>query len=279
MNKLILNKLLPVLVIAIIVASSCKKNNIVQDQTVIPPAYAKFNTVKANDTVGTYYIRSSNDVYKLPIGVTNVSDKDRTINFTYSSTAVQGTQYNAPSSIVIRAGEAVDSLEISGLFAGYPLASRKDTLKIEITGGDVPKSPYKGTYYLILRKYCDVILSDFDGDYTNTDDNGTYGPYLTTVTPGSGVSTGATTATITIENIWDPGVPVTTTVELDWADPANFKVTVPDQAYFAPANIWIRGTGNGTFSSCDQTFQLRYDLYDITDGSLFAGSQVTTMRR
>lgn len=279
MNKYFLKIFFAGLGISFFCLSSCKKNNVVLDQEVIPPAYAKFNTVRAADTIGTYYITSVETPYKLPIGVTDVSDKDRTIGFTYTSTAVPGTQYNAPSSIVIPAGSALDSLTISGLFSGYPLSSRKDTVKIEISGGDVPKSPYKGTYYLILRKYCDVFLTDFEGDYTNTDDNGTYGPYTTTVTPGSAVSTGPTSATITIENVWDPGVPVITTVELDWSNPANFIVTIPDQVFFAPADIWIRGTGNGTFSSCDQTFQLRYTLYDVVTGDDFSANQVTTMVR
>jgi hypothetical protein len=279
MNKSVLKIFLAGLTFSFLFLGSCKKNNLVVDQDVVPPSYVKFNTLQAADTIGTYYIRSTNDPFKLPIGVTTVSDKDRTINFTYTSTAAQTTQYNAPSSIVIPAGKALDSLTISGLFSGYGSATRKDTLKIQITGGDVPASPYKATYYLILRKYCDVFLADFDGDYTNSDDNGTYGPYFTSVTPGSGTATGPTSATMTIENIWDPGVPVITSVNLDWSNPANFTVTIPDQEYFGPADIWIKGTLPGSFSSCDQTFILRYTLYYKSTNVDFAADQVTTLRR
>ena len=278
MNKYLLKIFFAGLGIALFLGA-CKKNNLVVDQDIVPPSFAKFNTIQETDTMATYYIKSSNDPFKLPIGVTTVSDKDRTINFSYSSTAAQGVQYNGPSSIVIPAGKALDSLTVSGLFSGYPTSDRKDTLKIEISGGDVPKSPYKGTYYLILRKYCDVFLNDFSGAYQNTDDNGTYGPYMTTVTPGSGTVLTPTTGTIMIENIWDPGAPVTVTVKLDWSNPANFTTTIEDQEYFAPADLWIKGTGNGSFSACDQTFTLKYTLYYKTTNIDFAPNQVTTITR
>ena len=152
-------------------------------------------------------------------------------------------------------------------------------MKIEISGGDVPASPYKSTYYLILRKYCDVSVADFDGTYLNTDDNGTYGPYTTMVTPGSAVSTGPASATITVENIWDPGVPVITTVSLDWSNPAAFTTTIADQEYYAAADLWIKGVGTGTFSSCDQSFVLKYTLYYKSTNTDFQTDQVTTMVR
>ena len=109
MRKYFLNFFTGVVGIALLFFASCKKNNVVLDQDVLPPAFAKFNTIQPTDTMATYYIRSTNDVYKLPIGVTTVSDKDRTINFRYTSTAIAGTQYNAPSSLIIRAGQALDS--------------------------------------------------------------------------------------------------------------------------------------------------------------------------
>jgi hypothetical protein len=262
---------------------SCKKNNLVIDKEVIAPAYAKFNTTQLTDTMGTYYIKSSNDPFKLPVGVTNVSNADRTIQFTYTGTAVQGTQFTAPASIVIKAGEALDSLTISGLFAGYPSSDRKDTVTIAISGGDVPASAYKGKYYLILRKYCDVILPDLYGDYDFCWDNGIgtgYGPYSTSIVDGSAVSTGATTGTIQISNLWDYGLPSKVTVNLDWADPANFKITIPDQKYITSEDLWIKGTElPGTFSSCDQTFVLRYTLYFKSTGTNYYANQVTTLAR
>ena len=263
--------------ISLLFIVSCKKNNIVLDMDVTAPAYVKFNTIAAADSIGTYYIKSTNTPYVLPIGITNVSKVDRNIQFTYSSTAaVVGTQFNAPTSLVIKAGTAVDQLTISGLFSGYPLSTRKDTVKITISGGDVPASSYKGVYRLILRKYCDVSLADLYGNYTATD----YYAYPMTVKAGSAVSTGATTGSVQVTNLWDYGVVTTTTINLDWTDPANFKVTIPDQVYVAGDGLWIKNSATtGAFSSCDQTFTLNYTLYFKATGANYYANQVTKLKR
>lgn len=274
MSKHFLNILFGGLVLLII--SSCQENNLVVDKDVVPPAYAKFNVIKPADTIATYYIRNGGAPFKIPVGLTNVSDKPRTIQFSYTSTAAAGVQYSAPTTLVIPAGQALDSLSVQGLFAGYPLASRRDTLIIRISGGDVPASPYWSTFRLIMRKYCDVSLAAFAGNYNNAIDNGNYGPYPMAITPGS---SSGTTGTITVSNLWDPGVPVTTTVTLDWTDPANFKMTIPDQVYFGAANWWIQGTSTGTFSSCDQTFTFRYRLYNKVTGAILYNNQVTVLSR
>jgi hypothetical protein len=263
--------------------AACKKNNLVVDQDIVPPTYAKFNTIQETDTMGTYYVKSTNDPFKLPVGITTVANSDRTIQFTYTGTGVQGTQFNAPASLVIKAGETLDSLTISGLFSGYPSSDRKDTMVISISGGDVPASAYKSKYYLILRKYCDVNLADFYGDYTNSFDNENYGPYYTSIVAGSAVSTGPTSGTIKVINLWDyfGGDPFpTTTVELDCADPANFKVTIPDQKFLTSEDLWIKGTATaGTFSSCDQSFTFRYTLYEKSTGTAFRSNQSTVIAR
>lgn len=265
-----------------IVLYSCKKNNIAIDQDpIIAKPVAKFNRP---DSIATYYIKSTGEPFLLPIGVTNVSDKDRVVTFAYSSrTAVAGQQYNAPASITIKAGAALDTLRIQGLYAGFASASRIDTLLITITGGDVGvplgyTAPRKGQFRLILRKYCDVNIQSFLGAYANTKD-GTYGPYTTTVT--SAVQTGPTTGYLIIKNIWDPGVPVSTRVDLDWANPANFLATIANQSFdpAAPWNIVQYPSATGTFSSCDQTFTLRYNLTNSTTGAVVYSNQTTSMRR
>jgi hypothetical protein len=277
MKKTIYGGLLGVAVVLLI--AGCKKNNFAvdQDPLAVPPA-AKFNTTGNADTTGTYYIRSTGETFKIPIGVTDVSDKDRTIQLCYTSStgAAAGVQYNAPATFVIPAGKAVDTLNISGLFAGYPLSSRIDTLRIKICGGDVPASAYKNQYRLVMRKYCDVSLAALAGNYTNVIDNGNYGPYAMTATAGT---TTGTTGTMTVTNLWDPGVPVTTTVNLNWTNPAGFTATIADQVYYAAANWWIIGTSAGTFSSCDQSFTLRYRLYNKTTGAILYNNQVTVMKR
>lgn len=250
--------------------TSCKKNNVVVDKNITAPPFAKFNTILAADTIATYYIKSSNAPYKLPIGVTNVSDKDRVIQLSYtSSTAVQGTQYNAPASITIHAGQALDSLTFSGLFAGFT-SSRIDTVLITITGGDVQASSYKNRYKLILRKYCDVVLTNLAGTYTNTNEYTSsgafsYGPYTTALT--NVVQTGPTTATASLVNLYDDAWN-DISCTLDWTLPSNFKVIIPLQptgkSYSgAPTSVRTSTSGTAapsTFSACDRSISISIDL-------------------
>jgi hypothetical protein len=243
----------------------------------------EFNTPSFSEFVvpsktATYYIsNSANSVYKIPIGITKVSDKDRTLQLTYSSPtgATAGTQYNAPATVVIPAGKVVDTLAINGIFAGYT-SSRKDTLQVTISGGDIPANSLYNTFNLVMRKYCDVNLNDLAGDYTNTVDNGSYGPYAVRVTAGTATGT---TGFVNIANIWDPGVPTDTKVNIDWTNPANFTATIPDQVYYGAADLWIVGTAAGSFSSCDQTFTLKYKLYFKSTGAVYYNNQTTVIGR
>src|SRR5205809_4744499 len=152
MNKNILKIFFAGIGLSLLLLSSCEKRSIVVDQDdIIPPTYAKFNVIPSalytTDSTATYYVKSTGESFKLPVGITNVSDKDRTVNFTYTSnSAVQGVQYSAPASITIPAGSALDTLTISGIFAGINVGEI-DTLKIQITGtNEVPMSPYKNHF-------------------------------------------------------------------------------------------------------------------------------------
>lgn len=251
---------------------SCKKNNFVVDKEITPPSFVKFSTMQPADSIGTFFIRSNNNVFKLPIGVTAVADRDRTIQLSYSSnSAVQGQQYSAPATITIPAGKALDTLTIQGLFAGYPSSSKVDTLKITV-GGDVPTSAYKGTYTLYMRKYCEVNINDFAGDYNNTiEDYGgsKYGPYSTTVSNITPIS--ATKARLSVTNIWDSGWgPIE--FELDWSDPTNHTVIVVDKSSgigdagtlsstYAGRQVAVRANGRvGTFNACDPSITLNLQL-------------------
>ena len=280
---LIINILLGAAVLFTI--NACKKNNLVVDKNLTPPPFAKFNVRQAADTAGTYYIASTGASFKIPVGFTTVSDKDRTIQLCYSSkTAAAGTQYNAPATFTIPAGKAVDSLAIQGLFAGYPTSARIDTLYIKICGGDVPASAYWSTYRLILRKYCDVVPANLTGDYTHSTDtyNGsasTKPNYTANVSNWTPLT--ATSASVVIKNLgatsdngWGPFGPTDGALNpglnatVDWTDPANFKVTIPTQNYFDDGSGNSTVTATGTFSSCDQTFT-------ITIKVKYAGNGVT----
>lgn len=252
-----------------LVLAACKKEG-VNDDILDVPHYSEFGT--ANLTGKYYILNSPSSQFKIPVGITNVSNEDRTIVFTITSPtgAVAGTHYTAPTSIVIPAGEALDSLAVHGIFANYPIG-RRDTLHIDITGGDVDVNNYNNRYTLILEKYCDVILTDLDGVYTqtryrNSIGGGAVGPFA--INFGAVTSTGPTSGTMTITGLrlMNFGVPLDPIeIELDWADPANFKATIPLQYtgwdYDTDQPILIRtspGVTN-TFSSCGQTFTLLVD--------------------
>ena len=253
---------------------SCKKDN-----TINTPVLSEFATPTA---IGKYFVKDDpNSVFKIPVGITTVSNKPRTVTFSVSSPtgAVEGQQYNlGTTSIIIPAGTAQDSISLKGIFEGYA-SGRVDTLIFTITGGDVSTFTGYAIYKVVMRQYCDVILSDLEGDYSAID-NGTYGPYSVSIVPGGSAYTSATTGTFQLDNLWDVGVPTLVTVTLDWADPANFSTSIADQEYADVYDLWVSGDGAaGSFSSCDQTFTFKYTLYFKSTGDTYAEGQVTVINR
>jgi len=265
---------------------SCKKDN-----TINTPVLSEFASPTA---IGKYFIKNDpNSVFKIPVGITTVSDKPRTVTFSVSSPtgAVEGQQYNlGATSITIPAGTAVDSIALKGIFAGYP-TGRKDTLIFTITGGDV--STFKGstTYKVVLQKHCDVNLNDFIGDFANSYDNqdpDSYGPYTATI--NQFVSTGPTSGTLYITNFgdagfgpWTPSDPPANpgiAVNLNWTDPSNFTTVVPTQTIsedlFGYGQATISAVGSGTFSSCENSITISYKVA-VAAGSF--GSFVTVIKR
>ncbi|HEY4150153.1 MAG TPA: hypothetical protein VGM41_14540 [Chitinophagaceae bacterium] len=264
--------------------NSCKKNNVSVDKD--PPLSAPTNAEFSPATksfAALYYVQSGS-VYAIPVGLTNVSNTDRTVSFTYSSaTAVAGQQYNAPASLTIKAGTALDTLRLAGIAAGEPLG-RSDVLKIKISG-DIPGVYQRDSIVITLKHYCDVVLSSFTGAYNNSYDDdgfGPYGPYTPTITGVT--STGPTSGTITVANfaygeLGDPTLPIK--INLDWSNPANFTATIPTQtisnSYGPYGAVTITGIlGTNTFSSCDNTFNLSYTMY-VAAGSF--GDITTVMAR
>lgn len=293
MNKN-LNRLIPFLLLAALVTwYGCKK----EAALTVPAAQAHFT----NQTGGSYFITAPGITYKVPIGITTASNVSRTVNISITSPtgAVQGTHYTVnKTSFVIPAGQVIDTLVITGNFAQYT-AARKDTLVIKIEGTDkgssVAASEYNSTFRLFMRGPCSELevadanaINAFLGAYTRTNEvYGTaYGPYRTTVTAAT--RTSATTATLTITNVydWDWG-PVQ--VVLDWTDINNRRVTVPTQnaggnagntfgATYAGQNYALRqsATQVGTFSFCNQTISFAANIgVWASPAPLFSGTLYT----
>lgn len=266
-------------------AVACKKNNMVVDKDpIIPPEAARFIvSPPSSNNYYSYFIQQNpapGSQYVLPIGVTTVSNSERKIKLTYTSLrAVAGVQYTAPTEITIPAGQTTANLNFQGLFAGYA-GGRKDTVKIKITSADgfVKPNAYRDSVMLIVQQYCPVVLNDLAGNYTKTYENGTYGPYTTSLT--NLTSTGATTATATLTNIYDSGI--TGTIGLDWTVPGGFKVTVASQSTGFTSGglpLMLRSNPNNTtstFNSCNQTFTIYMQLY--TSAAIFDTWTMTMAR-
>ncbi|MEO7310380.1 MAG: hypothetical protein ABIX01_08290 [Chitinophagaceae bacterium] len=270
--------------------SSCKKNNVSVDvDPLVAPDAAEF-IPQTNLYTYTYFIKSTENPFIIPIGITNVSQADRSIGLTYTSrNAVSGTQYTAPTAVTIKAGKAVDSIVFQGKFAGYP-SGRKDTVKVKFVG---PTVAGRDSFQLIIQGYCDVIAANLSGSYPKSTD--TYGGSASTrpnynATVSNWVSTGATSASIIIKNMgatsdngWgpfgatDPAVSPGLTATLDWSNPANFSVTVPLQNYFDDGSGMSTITATGVFSACDNTFTVTCKVKYAGNGSTY--THISYLRR
>jgi hypothetical protein len=262
-----------VAVLALIVAAvGCKK-----EENFTPPSFAQILRPVATDN---YYVQNTSiSSYKIPIGLSTVSDKDRVVNFTVTSPtgAVLGTQYSLShnNSITIPAGKVIDTLEVRGLFSGYP-TGRRDTLVIMLTGGDVETGGSIEKFKLVLQKYCDVNLAALNGSYANTresysDGSSPYGPYTTIVKNLIMVAGSTTKAEGYVENIYNDGWN-DLKIELDWTDPANFKANIPLQPtgknYSGPTSVRSQSGKTNTFSSCDQSFTFTIQLTNAAGTSV-----------
>jgi hypothetical protein len=235
-----------------------------------------------NVTNATYIMSTANDVYRLRIGTTNVSDHDRTVNISVSSPtgAASGTQYTlSKTSVTFPAGKVIDSIDVKGVFAQYT-SGRKDSLIFTISGGDVSPSSFNSTLKLFLRGPC------FDGDVDLTTMAGTYAHstdaddpvYTATVTNLSTLT--ATTGTAKIGNLWDWFAPVT--INFDWTDPTNTKVAIPlqysGQDYDVGQPILVRTSPGqiNKFSVCNSRINL---IVDIIVDNYFGPGQAAYYRQ
>lgn len=252
--------------------AACRKTGIS-----IPPSQASF----LNQQSGTYFITGPAVVDTIPVGVTTVSGKDRTIaiNISSHSGAVSGTQYTfSGNTVTIPAGQTLGYIVVKGNYNYYNGTILKDTLVFTFAGGgEIAPSDFNDSFTLILRGPCvdgyDFTAAEFDGLYNNATD--------LEVGPGSlpgapytvniiSTPTGPTSARLLIQNLAgvtfqasptdttvNPGI----TVLLDWTDPNNLTATIPLQSfestYFSAS---ISGGPGGTFSSCHQTLTLYYDI-------------------
>ncbi len=255
---------------------SCKK----QEAITISESVGHF-TEKSSDT---YFVTGPNVTYKVPVGISTVSDKSRTITVSVSSPtgAVLGTQYTlSTTSVVIPAGKVIDSIEVKAVYSQYT-GTRKDTLIFTIQAGDTfTPAVYNNKFTLVVRGACfpgDIAtnLQALVGDYNNTIEQvgsgAPFGPYHTKIV--SATLTGTTTADIVVANIFDDS-PTWNNIKftLDWSNAANPKITLLTQnaggnagVLFGPSfngmpfAVGAFPTQDGTFDFCAQKLTLRMKI-------------------
>lgn len=296
MKLFLTNKFLSIAVLLLLAtAISCKK----KEALTIPSELATF----AGKSSGSYSVtNAADDKYEITVGFTTVTSADRQVSFAVSSPtgATSGTHYTLVTSgiVTVPAGQAIAKIIIKGVYAEYT-SGRKDTLIFTITdNSDARATGFDNKFTLLMRGPCfegDVTLSAFAGNWTAIETLGTgapYGPYATTIPAASIIPLTATTATITVTNIWDNGWgPITFT--LDWTDPANRTVIVVPQAAIPGSNagdlnsayagqtVAVRAHaagGPGTFSACNNTFTLRMQL-GVTGVGYFAALYTVNLTR
>ncbi len=250
----------------------------------------------ANSSAATYFVLQANSSFDVPIGVTTVADVDRTITVNISSPtgAQAGREYTVTNNpVVIKAGEALGTVKINGNLSRYT-SGRKDSLIMTLSSPDLAQSDYNSTFRLFMRGPCfedETKINEMVGTYANTNENfgGPYGPYTTTISATT--STGPTSGTVTVTNIFDFGWnPIV--FKLDWSDPANTKVTLDRQTGIADAST-VFGAAQagrtimvetypgrtGTFSYCNKTLRLEIRV-GITELGAFTTTPYTvTMAR
>jgi hypothetical protein len=271
---------------------SCKKGDVIS----IPLEVATFAGLSA----GSYFILSPTTTFKVPIGLTTVENKDRQVTVTVTSPtgAVAGTHYTlSGTTVTIPAGQTKAEITVNGSFNLYN-TGRKDTLifTIQDPTGSNRSEGFNNVFKLFVSGPCfegDVTLSAFLGTYAKTNEDfggSTYGPYTTTITSATPLT--ATTAMITVTNIYDFGWgPIT--FKLDWTNASNRIVSVEPSPQentgdagtlsgtYAGQKVWIRNHSNGqlgTFSACNGTLTLVMQTGVVNVG-FFGAVYIVTMAR
>lgn len=256
-----------VFIVGLIVAT-CKKPGIA-----IPPSQSTF----LNQTSGTYFITAPGVADTIPIGVTAVTNADRTLSFSVTSPsgAAAGTQYtiSPANTVTIPANQAIGYIIVQGNYNAYVGTPRKDTLVFAFTDDKstgVTPSAFNDSFTLVMSGPCfegNVDLNALAGAYNNTIDDGSSPPYTTMVIAGA---TSGTTGQITIANFYNAGLN-NLVFSLDWTDPANRTLTFVPQytgqsagilnSAYSAYPLWIYTTGTpGTFSACSMTFTVNYAM-------------------
>ncbi|MBO9657239.1 MAG: hypothetical protein J7527_00275 [Chitinophagaceae bacterium] len=259
--------------------SGCIKDT--NDEILNPGEYALFLPASSS---ANYSILTPTTIYKIPVGLTQplTGGKSRTVNITATSTtgAVEGTHYTYTKTLNFAPGKITDTIVVTGAFAQYS-NGRRDTVQFSFSDPN-DASPSLNSRFTLNIAQClesDIVFANMAGNYTETYEDGSYGPYTSSIKNVTRVNNTSSTATIT--NLYDNGIEAL--AKFDYSTPGAFSVTIePQSTGFVQTStglpISVRTTPgtSSTFTYCTPTFTIYIDLF--TSAGVMARWEMTMAR-
>jgi hypothetical protein len=136
---------------------------------IVPPEIASFT----GGTSAVFGVSNDpNAVFKIPVGVTTVSNQDRQLYFDITSPSAATATYTVLNNpVTIKAGSSADSLIIKGDYNSFTGPDDIDSLYISLRAAEgVKPAPFNNSYKLALRRFCPINLADFNGNFVVVSD-------------------------------------------------------------------------------------------------------------
>ena len=145
-------------VAALIAFSGCDQDKVV---------YSGPNYLMFSDTLYTYAVQETNEIFNVPVSATVPADYDRTFGVEVidkESNAVEGKHYKILSNTVtIKAGEMSTDVKVQGLYKNIGITdSLGFALRLVITDTE-QWSLYKNEAKVVMQKICPFDIKNFKG--------------------------------------------------------------------------------------------------------------------
>ena len=144
-------------VAALIAFSGCDQDKVV---------YSGPNYLMFSDTLYTYAVQETNEIFNVPVSATVPADYDRTFGVEVidkESNAVEGKHYKILSNTVtIKAGEMSTDVKVQGLYKNIGTDSLGFALRLVIPDTE-QWSLYKNEAKVVMQKICPFDIKNFKG--------------------------------------------------------------------------------------------------------------------
>ena len=145
-------------VAALMALSGCDQDKVV---------YSGPNYLMFSDTLYTYAVQETSEIFNVPVSATVPVDYDRTFGVEVidrESNAVEGKHYNILSNTVtIKAGELSTNVEVQGLYQNIDIADSLGLALRLVIPESEQWSLYKNEAKVVLQKVCPFDIKNFTG--------------------------------------------------------------------------------------------------------------------